>query len=1464
MSNNIVLTADKPVSGGGGCLEGGPRPRPAAKEEQPGHTTSRTPIIIPIKGNNNKMTLSTAEIPLPSNSDIPLPEAGDIPLPSTDMVNIPLPSGTVPSSKHEDIPLPSNESIPLPAERHAAPQTERRRIKVSLSHLEPKGDELLCRSCVMKFTKQIDYDTHLQSEAHQQAIKQSDIQSHGASLLTKRLDKSPSHDNKSGHVSFSFKKNYGSRIVNTQPFIPVRREERRASPVEIKLLKPESEEKTEDVVDGATEKIENGNQTESVESSEREESKSEREDEKDPENKLLMFDFVKVQSKDDTGRVLDWPKEMIMYTKTEPKLMFSCNPLSFDFSQLFSTKKRSVSSAGQGTSIETAEKDSQQKVAVENVQKAEDLQKADSEKRKSHKKKKKKHKHKKHKDKSEVKETENNENTKVGEETGSSSKKKKRKHKRKHEDKENDASKENVENSETVDDKEKKKHKKSKKKSKQSEDEGEKLGEDERKHKKKKKKKSKKRKKKHHGDNENEKSDGEKENKEKEKGDSGESGKESDSEKKDKDSKKKKKKRKKHRRKESGNNDSSESETEKAETVKTEAADKTDVAAPVKRKFPEADSDGESDKIVAKLQALSRTKTVQKPTVVNNQALQKKIKKEPVDNVEKKTPSDRKRVNSESSVNESTPVKKTKVTPKASGMKDHIQIAAVAQTANLKVEKEESWSKIETQTNDNVKSKWDTSDSDMDNALDDTLKKEKVLKKRASARGGVNKTNILKDLRSPTAKSGAKTDNEHKKIVNQSSSQRSNKSNLSAGSAKLLNTINDKPVRKSRRVSRSPASSHSRSRSRTHSRHRSYSRSGSSSCSRSRSYSSSSYYSDDSRHSRHRRGRRSSSRSYSRSSSRSRSRSYRRRRGRSSSYSDYSRSRSYSTSRSRSRSHRRRKRSYTRSRSRSYSTSSYSSRSRSRTRSYRKSRRKNRRKKTLSKDRSLSVPPAEKDIVTKKKTEKEDKEKVKEVKEKVDPSEIPLPDLSGKKDDERTEEKLQKLKEKKRRTDVGETVAKLVESLPADIPLPFSEGASKTVSSDSLPSGPPTEAPKETDSGFIGPKMPGPPPPPPNMGQRFPPNHGPPGPPRPGYMHGQWDHWDAPGPWDSPGPWDGHRPPFRGMRPPYDPRMYGPYDPRRRGPPPHYMNRPRGPPPYMGPRYPGPPGHHPDYGYDYGEYDYTEDDTPKSSSPPPLPKDPPKESSPKPPLPKKKGKDQTEPEQNPDIVIPPEQAEQYKHLQKQAAKHARRQLRRQAKKELGEPDEDSTSSESEPEEQPEEVVEEAVVDETQPQLVAVPQQVVLQPQPAGSPSGAYILVSGGQQYIVQKPQFVQAGVPIQAGQPVVAASQGAIMATAAAAAAGAHPAHIVQQVPVGPQLLAAPAQLSAGVPVHMASAASIQHFQQVQQLQQLQQIQQIQQIQQAQAIQAHNQAMAAAAVQQGPIVFGNRILVPTLGVRPGI
>ena len=1282
-----------------------------------------------------------------------------------------------------------------------------------------------------------------------------------------------SHDSKSAHVSFSFKKNIGSRITSTQPF---RREEKKASP-EIRLLQPETEPRPENTDTPPDSAVDSSKESELDESVEKKIVESELEEK--VARMPVLSSFVKVQSKDDNGKVLDWPKEMLQYTTTEPKLMYSCNPLSFDFSSLFNLKPKKATVTGLAelcTSTEVDETETDKKPDEEIPVKAEEnVEVAVEEKKKSHKKKKKK-KHKKSSEKVEGTEDGKEKADKpAGEEINtstSSSKKKKKKHKKKE--------KKDVEKDDKpgeAEDKEEKKSKKSKKKSKQSDGEAEKNEDGSEKKQKKKKKKSKKKKRKVEN--------GQSEAEAKPKGET-DSEKESDGEK-DKDLKKRKKKKRKHKKRDISNHESSDSEPEAPDVVKEQAtvvaigADATNS----KRKFPGGDSDADNDKIVAaKLQALSRTKTVQKQ-ITNNVILTKKIKKEPSDLIAKTTPSDkssdRKRLNSESSVTETTgtPAKKQKVTPKATGLRDNIPVATIAPVTsssnlnikvekeelcnntnkNLKMENEESWSKIETQTTDNVKSKWDTSESDMDNALDQTVKKEKVLKKRLPAKSAV-KPQTLKTLKSPPVRGRAKPENEVKKTVQASTSKHTNSSSK---------RTSHKGHHKSRKTSKSPASSGSRSRS----KHRSYSRSGSSS--RSRSYSSSSYYSDDSRHSR--RHRRSSSRSYSGSSSRSRSRSYRRRR--SSSYSDYSRSRSYSTSRSRSRSHRRRKRSYTRSRTRSYSSSSYSSHSRSRNR-YRKSRRKNRRKRR-SNARSLSVSSLDKAATKKTKVASVEKAKDPAEKEKVvtGPLDIPLPDLSGKKDDERTEEKLAKLKDKKPRTDVGETVAKLVESLPADIPLPFSEGDKKTVSSDSLPHGSPKEALRESDTGFIGPKMPGAPPPPPGMGmggQRFPPNHGPPGPPRPNYGPGQWDHWDPHG-WDMPGPWDGPGPgprPYRGMRP-YDPRMYGPYDPRRRGPPPHFMNRPRGPPPYgMGPRYPGPRGPHPDYPHDYdydgqAEYkklEYQEEELKQNKSPPPLPKEPPKEESPKPPLPKKVKK---ELEQNPDIVIPPEQVEQYKVLQKQAAKHARRQLRRQAKKELGEPD-DSTSSESEPEEQPipdEQIPTEeeiAMMEEAaQPQLVALPQQVVIaQPQPTASPSGAYVIVSGGQQFIVQqRPTMVQSGIPMQAGQPVVA--QGAsVMATAAAAAAGAHPAHLVQQVPMQGHIMSA-----GGVPLALASQAHLQQIQQahqLQQIQQIQQMQQLQQLQQIQQIQAHNQAVAMAHAQsQGPILVGNQILVPRI-VRPAI
>lgn len=146
-------TIEAPVKSSGSCLEGSSRP----KTEQDAK-----------KGMN---ILNSADIPLPSDADIPLPRDADIPLPSS--ASIPLPSlstirlpddADIPLPNDADIPLPSDASIPLPADK--PPE----KTKITRIPLDPKGDELVCWSCSMKFGKQFEYDTHLQSDGHQQVI----------------------------------------------------------------------------------------------------------------------------------------------------------------------------------------------------------------------------------------------------------------------------------------------------------------------------------------------------------------------------------------------------------------------------------------------------------------------------------------------------------------------------------------------------------------------------------------------------------------------------------------------------------------------------------------------------------------------------------------------------------------------------------------------------------------------------------------------------------------------------------------------------------------------------------------------------------------------------------------------------------------------------------------------------------------------------------------------------------------------------------------------------------------------------------------------------------------------------------------------------------------------------------------------------------------------------------------------
>ncbi len=47
---------------------------------------------------------------------------------------------------------------------------------------------------------------------------------------------------------------------------------------------------------------------------------------------------------------LEWPVEMIQETSTQPPVAWSCNPLAFDFTQLFMkpTKPKKLETTGQG------------------------------------------------------------------------------------------------------------------------------------------------------------------------------------------------------------------------------------------------------------------------------------------------------------------------------------------------------------------------------------------------------------------------------------------------------------------------------------------------------------------------------------------------------------------------------------------------------------------------------------------------------------------------------------------------------------------------------------------------------------------------------------------------------------------------------------------------------------------------------------------------------------------------------------------------------------------------------------------------------------------------------------------------------------------------------------------------------------------------------------------------------------
>ncbi|KAK3106671.1 hypothetical protein FSP39_024926 [Pinctada imbricata] len=1095
-----------------------------------------------------------------------------------------------------------------------------------------------------------------------------------------------------------------------------------------------------------------------------------------PRNSIDLF--IKVKNRDETMD-LDWPREMLKFTNTEPSISYSCNPLVFDFSDLLgkptkvkneldvvSAKIESVSSEiekEEGMNVMCEEEGMQEEMKDEERDaevgdRSEDVEKkqVDEKVKKHHKRKKKKHRHKEKGGDGEEKEE--------GKKVEKKKKKKKRKKKHKRSDKE-------------------------KVEMKEKETEG---GTKDGDHDQNTKKKSKKKKRRHH--------DSDEENKD--------SAKLDEKKLEVKISEKIKKEVKVEKDFSSGDENMKDQSIMKVEkeikTDKHELNVKVKVESESKRKYV-SDNSESNDENSAKL---GKNKTLPDEPVKHSSrspafAAEKQVKKikREGSGSDRRNSSLRKRQTSESSVSEATPVKKQKVTPRL--------------VAEPDVKVQDTWSKMEglyeAKIPENPKSKWDTSDSDMESHLDKTIdenQKKKVLKKTISSQ---KKEEVVPP-------------SQFKEKINST-----------------------KPVksRKLHKKGRDSSESRSRSRSRGHSKkkkHRSYSRSYSRSKSRSRgrSYSSSSYSS------------RSRSRSYSRSYSRSRSRSHRRYHSRSdsySSYSDYSRSRSRSSrsrsySSSRSRSHSRRYSSYSRSRSRS---SSYS-RSRSRSRSYHRSHRRS----YSSRSRSSSYH-SEASHNEKKKKRYRTKKVTSAPEEKKDISlDIPLPNVD---DDKPPENLAKKIMDKKHKNNdlvkKGlEEAEKSSKNIPEgkdyfDIPLPTAEQV-KSESSVSMP----------------------PPPPPPGQvdGAQYncPPQYGGYGPHHyddmMGPMHHSMRYPPPPHGMRMPPPHHRMPPPgmFRGRGPP-------PHHDMRYGPPHHMMNGPRGMPPHMH------DGYHPrgGYPYRYPPPNMNRDDKP------PLP--PSRSPSPQPQPPEEKAAEEIQP--NPSIVIPPEQAEQYKRLQEQAQKHAGKQLKRLKKMEAGEPYSESSSSEEEEEETKQEeqsndgTEDLASTEELQQTLVAIPspslavpqQQTILLSNPQATPGSLtlvpQIVPAGGTPQHILVPQGMglsaalalnQAGHPLQAGAPMIAMPQSSsISALAAAAAAGAQPAHLPGTIshPMLAQIGAQPTLLPASHPfLAQSSMSGLSGLSGLSALPQTQLI---------------SGAALAGLQSPSPVIVGNHILVPRI-VRPAI
>lgn len=746
---------------------------------------------------------------------------------------------------------------------------------------------------------------------------------------------------------------------------------------------------------------------------------------------LNLSSFMKVKSKDETLE-LDWPMEMVQYTKTEPSISFCCNPLYFDFATLLKGKHSLSNKVSD--SKETNDNDTLLKTdlapssvktetpvlvteggdapstnnAIEQIECAKEVSdnpegvdvlasgdQAISDKLPTHKhsKHRKKHRSKKKRKKRKIKkELEETEQPGEGEVREGKKKKKKKRHKHKHHD--------NAENipvgnpAEKVEKKRKKK-KSNKEKSEVSAEGGDGITSvdvgvkgDKVKSKHKKSKKSSKRKRDTDADVENVETEvlltAEKEsvaegNHSREKRSRHRS---------------KRRKAKKAKKSEKKETNPIEYDAQNKNNVKDEEDHKTPVASSTvdinSRPVPKTNNDADSKQVKCRtgnIEVSERKRKISgssdmKDIDLCSEAKVKKgkspIVKQEIGEIMKGRQTKQQEIRHQSKIEL---IQKAKPLCKETGLDDSKSITddsgKVASELTQKDKAENSWKDIEDMIEDkgdevDVKPSWDTSDSELENSLD---LREKAFIKRNKHNVKVQNQNVSPGLTSK--ETGGKLS-----IVEYP------KQNTSEGS------------RHRRSYSSSSRSSYSR-------------------------YSSDSY---DSR-----------SRSFSRSSSRSytRSRSYSGRRHKHRSYSHSSRSYSRSRSRTRSRGRSRRKRSYTRSRSRSYSSSSYSSRSRSysrsrstswsRSRSWSSRRGRSRSSSFSSSSRSRSRYRTGKKRYSRKKTivhktrdsssddEKSETSKSKDL-SKGDVVDIPLPEapIFGKDDvTPQTQRVLQKIKEKK-------------------------------------------------------------------------------------------------------------------------------------------------------------------------------------------------------------------------------------------------------------------------------------------------------------------------------------------------------------------------------------------------------------------------------------------------------------------